>query len=262
MLALIFPFLVVSPQYFSREITLGDLTKIAVTFENVHKTLSFISNSYETIVQWRSATKRLIEFKYVLNALHIAKQKSEIRFIYLPNKRFMQIQELIVRLPLKIDEDNGQILINHLDLVFQFHQTVLIAGKSGSGKSTFLRTLAGIWSHGHGTIYFPIDDTVAFLPQKPYCPLGSLRTCLTYPSTSFSSEDDKKIKCLLNQCQMSCWFNHLDEIQDWSRVLSLGEQQKMAFIRILYLRSKWLFLDETTSSLDEQAETYLYSILI
>ncbi|CAF3255994.1 unnamed protein product [Rotaria sp. Silwood2] len=279
MLAIIFPFLVASPRYFSRKITLGDLTQIAVTFENVHRALSFIPNSYETIVQWRSATKRLIEFQYVLNELHAAKQNSKIQFVYLPNEQSMKIQELTVRLPLKIGEDNGQILINRFNLILQSHQTVLITvrlkqylirisfffrltGKSGSGKSTFLRTLAGIWSYGSGTITFPINDTVAFLPQKPYCPLGSLRNCLTYPSTSFSSEENKKIEYILNLCKMQCWFDRLDEIQDWSRILSLGEQQKMAFIRILYLKPKWLFLDEATSSLDEQAETYFYSILI
>jgi len=138
---------------------------------------------------------------------------------------------------------------------------IFITGNSGAGKSTFLRTLAGIWPYGSGTITFPLGDTMAFLPQKVYCPLGSLRHCLMYPSSSSSLEDDRKIQRLLNLCQMNSWSNRLDEIQDWSRVLSLGEQQKMAFIRILYLRPKWLFLDEVTSSLDEQAETYLYSIL-
>ncbi|CAF2998659.1 unnamed protein product [Rotaria sp. Silwood2] len=260
--AIIFPFLVASPRYFLREVTLGNLLQIASAFESVHQSLSFIPNSYGIIVQWRSATKRLTEFQYVLNELHKAKQNSEIQFLYLPNERFMRIQELNVRLPLKIGEDNSRILINRLNLVLESHHAVLITGSSGSGKSTFLRTLAGIWPYGSGTITFPIGDTVAFLPQKPYCPVGSLRHCLTYPSTLSSSDDDMKIEHLLNLCQMNSWCDRLDEIQDWSQVLSLGEQQKMAFIRILYHRPQWLFLDEATSSLDEQAETDLYSILI
>ncbi len=144
-----------------------------------------------------------------------------------------------------------------------YEKVISVVGNSGSGKSTLLRTLAGIWPHGSGTITCPIDDRMAFLPQKVYCPIGSFRDCLAYPSILLpSTEDDNKIEYLLNLYQMNCWSDRLDEIQDWSRVLSLGEQQKMAFIRILYHRPKWLFLDEATSSLDERAETYFYSILI
>lgn len=139
---------------------------------------------------------------------------------------------------------------------------IFTTGSSGVGKSTLMRTLAGIWPYGSGTISMPIGDTVAFLPQSVYCPLGSLRQCLTYPSTSTSLEDDRKIEYLLNLCRMNCWCDRLDEMQDWSQVLSLGEQQKMAFVRILYQKPKWVFLDEATSSLDEESETYLYSMLI
>ncbi|CAF1433168.1 unnamed protein product [Adineta steineri] len=261
--ARVFPYLVASHRYFSKQITFGHLEQIATAFSSVHSALSFIPNSYETIVQWRSATKRLTEFEYTLNELQLAKQNSKIKFIYVSNEQSTHIENLTIQLPLKIGENDGQILIKHLNLVLEPHQAVLITGKTGSGKSTFLRTLAGIWPHGSGMITFPLGDTVAFVPQKAYCPLGSLRHCLTYPSISFSSiEEDKKIRNILNLCQMKYWSNNLDEVQDWSRVLSLGEQQKMAFIRILYLRPKWLFLDEVTSSLDEQAETYLYSILM
>ncbi|CAF2577624.1 unnamed protein product [Rotaria sp. Silwood2] len=129
MVAIIFPFLVASPQYFLREVTLGNLLQIASAFESVHQSLSFIPNSYGIILQWRSATKRLTEFQYVLNELHKAKQNSEIQFLYLPNERFMRIQELTVRLPLKIGEDNSRIFINRLNLVLEAHHAVLITGK-------------------------------------------------------------------------------------------------------------------------------------
>ena len=103
---------------------------------------------------------------------------------------------------------------------------------------------------------------MTFLPQKPYCPPGSLRYCLSYPSTFSSLEDDTTIRDLLQLCQMNFWCDRRDEIHDWSRVLSLGEQQMMAFIRILIHKPKWVFLDEATSSLDEQTETKLYSVLV
>ncbi|CAF3798201.1 unnamed protein product, partial [Rotaria sp. Silwood1] len=147
-------------------------------------------------------------------------------------------------------------LREHAESVALFH------GPSGCGKSTFLRTIAGIWPYGCGTITIPLHDTTMFLPQRPYCPLGSLRQCLTYPSKCLSSKNDHNINRLLHKCHLEslCCYN-LDDIQDWSRILSLGEQQKMSFVRIFLHRPKWIFLDEATSSLDQQTEAHLYSTL-
>lgn len=108
----------------------------------------------------------------------------------------------------------------------------------------------------------PLNDTIEFVPQKPYCPLGTLRHCFTYPSTALQlSEDDANIKRILHLCQLESLVHRLDDIDDWSLILSLGEQQKMIFVRILLHKPKWIFLDEVTSSLDEQSETHLYSTL-
>ena len=105
-------------------------------------------------------------------------------------------------------------------------------------------------------------DTMEFVPQKLYCPLGSLRRCLTYPSTMPSpSTSDAKIKRLLRLCQLESLTNRLNDSEDWSLVLSSGEQQKMIFVRVLLRRPKWIFLDEVTSSLDESSERRLYSSL-
>ena len=108
----------------------------------------------------------MIEFQYTLNELHIDKDNSKFKIIYAPKGRSSLIQNLTVRVTMRINQDHGQILIKNLNLLIEFHQTVLSTGISGSGKSTFLRTLANIWSHGSGTISFPIDDTMAFLPLK------------------------------------------------------------------------------------------------
>jgi putative ATP-binding cassette transporter len=108
----------------------------------------------------------------------------------------------------------------------------------------------------------PLNDTIEFIPQKPYCPHGTLRHCLTYPSVTLSSSNnDVNIKRILHLCQLGSLENRLNDIENWSLILSLGEQQKMIFVRILLHRSKWIFLDEITSSLDERSETYLYSTL-
>lgn len=108
----------------------------------------------------------------------------------------------------------------------------------------------------------PLGDTIEFVPQKPYCPLGTLRHCFTYPSTMLRlSMDDANIERVLRLCQLESLANRLDDIEDWSLILSSGEQQKMIFVRILLHQPKWLFLDEVTSSLDERSETHLYSTL-
>lgn len=128
-IAIVFPYLIASSRYFSREITFGHLSQIASAFGSVYGSLSFITDSYGTIIEWRSATRRLVEFQYVLNELHTAKQNSDIQFLYLPNEQSMRIKELTIRLPSKIGENNGHILINHLNLVLESHQKILITGK-------------------------------------------------------------------------------------------------------------------------------------
>ncbi|CAF4917734.1 unnamed protein product, partial [Rotaria socialis] len=171
-----------------------------------------------------------------------------------------RIEGLTSQLPWKIAADYSQILFENFNYVFEPYQSVLITGQSGCGKSTLLRILAGIWPYGRGTITMPAQDAIEFVPQKFYCPLGPLRHCLTYPTTTLcSSTDNANIERLLSLCQLESLANRLDDIDDWSLVLSSGEQQKMIFVRVLLHQPKWIFLDEVTSSLDEPSETHLYS---
>ncbi|CAF4983014.1 unnamed protein product, partial [Rotaria sp. Silwood1] len=173
------------------------------------------------------------------------------------------LEGLTAQLPLSIDSNSPRILIANFNWTFEPYQSILITGPSGCGKSTLLRVLAGIWPYGHGTITMPLSDTIEFIPQKPYCPLGALRYCFTYPSTALGlSKNDANIQRILRLCQLESLANRLDDIEDWSLILSSGEQQKMIFVRILLHRPKWIFLDEVTSSLDDRSETYLYSTLL
>ncbi|CAF4003415.1 unnamed protein product [Rotaria magnacalcarata] len=216
----------------------------------------------DEIAQWRAATKRLVDLDNTLTDLHTAQQNSNIRIIHTSNEQNIQIEGLTVQFPPKNTLDRPEILIDNFNWVSELHQHVFITGKSGCGKSTLLRSLAGIWPYGRGTIIMPPRDTMEFVPQKPYCPLGSLRRCLTYPSTMpLSSTSDAKIKRLLRLCQLESLANRLNDSKDWSLVLSSGEQQKMNFVRVLLHRPKWIFLDEVTSSLDESSERHLYSSL-
>lgn len=130
--AIVFPFLVASPQYFNRKITLGDLIQISMAFESVHKALSFIPNSYETIVMWRSATKRLSEFDQLLDELHVAKQDSKLKLVYVPDLPSIQVKDLTVRLPPSINHPEGQIVIERLNHVFEAKKAILITGTRAS----------------------------------------------------------------------------------------------------------------------------------
>lgn len=132
-------------------------------------------------------------------------------------------------------------------------------GASGCGKSTLLRMLAGIWPFGKGKVTIPQGDKVLFLPQKPYLPLGSLRRALYYPLSASGSEE--QMAEVLRKVGLSHFIEKLDDIDDWSRILSLGEQQRLAFARVLLVKPQWLFLDEATSALDEPREQEMYELL-
>ncbi|CAF0843518.1 unnamed protein product [Didymodactylos carnosus] len=232
--SIVFPFLVASPRYFSKTITLGDLTQISSSFNHVQSALSFILNSYSKIALWRSSTKRLIEFENNLQYLHNAKELSNIRFGYSTTDDCINIRNLTINLPM-----SEETLINHFDLTLVPRQSLLITGQ----------------------ITFPLNDTISFLPQKPYMPLGTLLHALTYPQ-EIQKCKLSDIDHYLSLFNLNYLHYRLTDVSDWSRVLSLGEQQKMSFIRILLQKPMWIFLDEATSSLDEISETLLYSTLI
>ena len=136
---------------------------------------------------------------------------------------------------------------------------LLVTGPSGCGKSTLLRTLAGIWFYATGEIKLPNDSKVLFLPQRPYLPLGTLKRALLYPQTVNIANE--KLAEVLDTVELPALKDKLDIEDDWSRILSLGEQQRLAFARVLLAKPDFLFLDEATSALDEPREQEMYELL-
>jgi putative ATP-binding cassette transporter len=132
-------------------------------------------------------------------------------------------------------------------------ERVLIVGETGAGKSTLFRAIAGIWQWGAGTILTPPVDSMAFLPQRPYLPLGTLRYVLTYPAAAkdFSDHD---VRAALDRCRLSNLIERLDEAARWDKELSLGQQQRLAFVRLILHKPSWVFLDEATSALDQESQ--------
>ena len=249
-LAVIFPFLVAAPRYFSHQIQLGGLIQISSAFGRVQDSLSYFVNSYSSIAEWQAIRDRLVDFQNHLSETESISEKAMIQTEYNRNSAFW-VSEMTIRRP------DGEVLIEKLDFKLGPSESLLITGPSGSGKSTLIRTLAGIWPFGNGRLNRPQNEGILFLPQKPYLPLGSLRDVLLYPlKPEFVT--DKILKELMNACKLNEFNDRLDEVENWSQVLSLGEQQRIAFVRALLQDPKWLFLDEATSALDEPTEDFLY----
>ncbi|MFO1242210.1 MAG: ATP-binding cassette domain-containing protein [Rickettsiales bacterium] len=165
----------------------------------------------------------------------------------------MKADQLTIRLP------DGKILLEDISLSVGEGESLLITGPSGSGKSTLLRTLAGLWPFAQGSLSLPKEGRMLFVPQKPYLPLGTLREVLCYPSRELA--DDTVIYPVLRQCRLDHLEGRLEQMESWSHIFSLGEQQRIAFARILLNKPDFLFLDEATSALDEHLEAHLYGLL-
>jgi vitamin B12/bleomycin/antimicrobial peptide transport system ATP-binding/permease protein len=253
--AIFIPMLLSIPRYFSRQITLGGLMQILRVFGHVSDALSFFVGSYVTIAEWQSVVARLTGFTN--NMAKTQERVADINHgaqIITGDSKTFKVTDLDVKLP------NNKILVDRLNLELATGDTLLIVGPSGSGKSTLMRAMAGIWPFGQGTILVPAGQSTLFLPQKPYLPLGTLRDVLLYPSAG-RAVSDEGIKEIMRLCKLDWLKEHLDKVEDWSHVLSLGEQQRIAFARALLQQPKWLFLDEATSALDEPAEQLMYLLL-
>ncbi len=249
-LAIIFPLIMAAPRYYAGEIALGGLMQTILAFGRVQDALSFFVDSYSSIAELAAVIQRLTGFTEHME--ECARVKSTIeRGEGTANE--LTLQDLSITLP------DGLPLLTACTLALPHGSRILVTGASGAGKSTLLRALAGIWPYGSGTITLPAGAKRLFLPQRPYLVLGSLRRALSYPRTAAAS--DEEIARILTCVGLDHFSARLDDVDDWSRILSLGEQQRLAFARILLIRPDWIFLDEATSALDEPRERALYELL-
>lgn len=250
-IAIIFPFVVAMNRYLTKEVTLGGLMQVASAFGRVQDSLSYFVDMYSSIAQWQAVVMRLTYFG---RHMHEVSQQAE-RFHV---ERFaaadvVEVSNMQINLP------DGKPLLKNITFTLQPGHNVLIKGVSGSGKSTLLRAISGIWPFVDGKIFLPERDKLMFIPQKPYLPLGTLRAALNYPGNK--PVDDAELSYLMDLCQIGYLKDKLDLEADWSHVLSVGEQQRLAFVRAHIQQPQWLFLDEATSALDEDTEATMYSLL-
>jgi putative ATP-binding cassette transporter len=156
---------------------------------------------------------------------------------------------------------NGAPLVASEDLLIKAGERALVTGPSGCGKSTFFRAIADIWPFGKGSILVPRGAKLMMLPQRPYFPVGSLESAVTYPSKSGTFAPERLIE-VLESVGLPALAKRLSEEAHWNQILSLGEQQRLAIARALLQTPDYLFLDEATASLDEPAEARLYQLLL
>ena len=247
-ISVVFPLLIQVGRYFEKQIKLGDLMQTLQVFGKLHSNLSFFRNTYDSFAEYKATLDRLTGFHYSVEA---AQKQSKTDITDHPTD--VIFQHLSVKSPM------GKILIKDLNLTLTQGNSLLIQGQSGVGKTTLLRTIAGLWSYAEGKIFCPQHNTL-FLSQRPYLPQGNLLTALYYPDTT-ENVDLAKITRVLEQVQLAHLQDRLEQEQDWSRILSLGEQQRLAFARLLLHKPKVAFLDEASASLDEGMEHAMYRLI-
>jgi putative ATP-binding cassette transporter len=251
--AVIFPILVSMPAYFAKAIQIGAIMQISSAFGQVQGALSYIVNSYTDLAAWHAVVDRLRFFQQAMDQVHNIRETN-----YKITRRdgtHLRVRTLDVSLP------DGRALLRGLDFDLNPGGRMLIMGPSGSGKSTLVRALADIWPFGEGVVELPEHEILLCLPQKPYLPLGSLRDVLIYPFGDPSTADSE-ILAALDLAGLSPLSERLAETRLWSQVLSLGEQQRLAFARIFLQKPRWILMDEASSALDEPAEAVLYETLM
>lgn len=245
------PWLLQAPRLFAGEIRFGDVTQSATAFSEIQNGLSFFRNSYDSFAGWQAAIIRL-------HGLVVSNEQGRA----LPSltvepsaAALVELDEVEVRTP------DGKQLIDPVDLRLDVGDTLIVSGKSGTGKTTLLRSLAQLWPYTTGTLRCPSGtNETMFLSQLPYVPLGDLRGVVSYPSGP-GEIPDEELRAVLGRVALPQLADRLDEVHDWAKVLSPGEQQRVAFARILLTRPKAVFLDEASSALDEGLEFMLYQLV-
>ncbi|BBX16473.1 multidrug ABC transporter ATP-binding protein [Mycolicibacterium duvalii] len=245
------PYIVQFSRFYNGEITLGQLSQTASAFREILSGLSFFRNAYDDFAGYRAAIIRLY-------GLVVANEEGRA----LPTLNAEDSRDGRVELDdVEVRTPDGRQLVRPLDVTLEPGDALLVTGPSGSGKTTLLRSLGQLWPYASGTIRAPGEDnSTLFLSQLPYVPLGDLRTVVSYPRNP-GDLPDEVLRDALNKVALPHLGDRLDEVQDWAKVLSPGEQQRVAFARILLTKPKAVFLDESTSALDEGLELVLYRLV-
>lgn len=255
----ILPYVVVAPIYLAGKIDFGAISQATIAFFQIFGALSLIIGQFETLTAFAAGINRLAAFDETLTDLdEAAVSASEATTIGATIDSRLALENVTLLTP-----DHQQTLVENLSVAVEPQQSLAIVGSSGVGKSSVLRAIAGLWNKGSGKIIRPASNAMLFLPQKPYMILGTLRQQLLYPQTDSQIPDAELEDALrrVNLGDLSEKVGGLDVELSWSDILSLGEQQRLAFARLLLTKPSYAILDEATSALDVHNEKRLYHLL-
>lgn len=251
----IVPLLLIAPKYLSGEVTLGAVMQVVAAFSAVQAALIWFVDNFVRLAEWFASVARVDELQEALEGLDIGTiMEGETRI------EFGESDDGAIHLDnLSIAHSNGRVVIADATVAIARGEKVLIVGESGTGKSTLIRALAGLWPWGSGSITVPRGMSIAFVPQKPYLPLGTFRTVLLYPEAE-TPVDDEVVLAALKRCGLAYMAKRLDDEDKWDRILSGGERQRVAFARLLIQTPDIVIMDEATSALDEDSQNSLLAL--
>jgi vitamin B12/bleomycin/antimicrobial peptide transport system ATP-binding/permease protein len=250
----IIPFIFTAPFYFARKINLGTMTQTAQAFGQVASALTIFVTYYTYLAGFKSVVDRLNSFDVAIDEAQALADAGPARVAAPAGAAAIDLDDVDVLLP------DGRHIVGNKHLELKGGQSAVLFGPSGSGKSTLFRAISGIWPYGEGRISRPDGTSLMVLPAKPYIPIGTLRSAVTYPAVA-GTYSDEDIHTALVDARLSDLVGELDREETWSQRLSSGEQQRLAIARALLMRPDWLLLDESTSALEEPLEAALYAVL-
>ena len=260
-LALVLPVAVVAPMYMSGKVEFGVVTQAAGAFGTVLTALSLIITQFGGLSAYLAGVQRLGSLWDQLDEHDAEEERITYEKTNQPaeDSRIVKLTGLTICTPGVM-----KTLVEKLSLELRRHESLIIMGASGTGKSSVLRTIAGLWPGACGLLERPAADQLMFLPQRPYMVEGCLRDQLLYPYPDRGATDDE-IREIIAQVNLADVLERvdgdLDRIVEWSNMLSLGEQQRVAFARLFLRKPQFAFLDEATSALDEDNQDHLYQLI-